>query len=130
MANSKEVKKLDRIFSQYIRKKDLKNECNRCYTCKKIITYEETDAGHYITRQHMATRFDERNVKPQCRRCNRFQSGCADEFALHLLEDYGADVLAELNQAKWTPTKVDDLTIIGMQMDYKERLKKIDVQIS
>ena len=117
-------KTLDKLFSKYIRFKDAQNGYVRCYTCNAVHPPEEVDAGHYITRQHMATRWDERNVKPQCRKCNRFESGVSDEFALHLLKDYGQDVLDELNKAKWTPTKIDTMQIVVLIEKYKEKLNE------
>ena len=125
MSLTKNEKKLDRLFSKYIRLSSSKNEICKCYTCGVMNHWKEMDAGHYITRQHKGTRWDERNVKVQCRKCNRFESGVSDEFALHLLKDYGKEVLEELNQAKWIPTKIDDFQILAMIEDYKLKLKEL-----
>jgi len=122
-------KKLDKLFSKYIRLSNSKNEICRCYTCGAMNHWKEMDAGHYITRQHKATRWDERNVKVQCRRCNRFESGVSDEFALHLLKDYGQEVLEELNRAKWIPTKIDAFQILAMIEDYKLKIKEYETRI-
>jgi len=81
------------------------------------------DAGHYITRQHSATRWSEINVKPQCRSCNRFKSGVSDEFALHLIKDYGVEILEELNRHKWIPTKaLNDLEMKELTKEYERKL--------
>lgn len=118
-------KKLDKVFSLYIRKKYTQKGYGKCYTCKRIIPFEDADAGHYINRNHKATRWDERNVKLQCRSCNRFQSGMSDEFAIALQEEYGEGVLRDLNQVKWHPYKINDLQIKQMITDYQSKLNEL-----
>jgi len=94
--------KLDTLFSLYIRKKSAtKDGMVRCVTCGKYDHWKEMDAGHYISRQYLTTRYDERNVHVQCRSCNRFHEGMKDEYTLFLMRTYGHQVLEELNQAKW-----------------------------
>ena len=36
--------------------------------------FEQADAGHFHSRRHMTTRFDEDNVSSECRFCNRFSA--------------------------------------------------------
>src|SRR3990167_1977322 len=100
---NKYIKILDRVFSEYIRKKNANHQgFVTCITCKKIEFWKDTDAGHYISREHLETRFDERNVWPQCRACNRFHEGRKDEYALALIEKFGESILKELNKAKYS----------------------------
>lgn len=54
------------------------------------------DAGHYISRSHMATRYDERNVHPQCVPCNRFQEGSRPAYAQYLIAEYGPEIIDDL----------------------------------
>lgn len=65
-------------FSKYIRLRDCiattnTKVCFKCISCKKIVTFNGNDAGHFITIACKATKFDERNVHAQCATCNRFQ---------------------------------------------------------
>lgn len=70
------VKKLDRIFSQYIRLRDrVSGDYVSCITCGKLYHWKEVDAGHFVPRDRMSVRFNEKNVNGQCRHCNRFRSG-------------------------------------------------------
>ena len=57
-------------------------------------------AGHYISRAINQLRYDERNVKVQCRSCNIFKHGAMDEFALELQKEYGLDILKILAKEK------------------------------
>ena len=95
------MNKLDRVFSRYIRMRDADQDGQvTCVTCGKIAYWKDVDAGHYIKRQHMMTRWDARNCAAQCRKCNRFAGGAMDEFALHITTKYGAETLAELMRLK------------------------------
>tara|TARA_B110001454_G_C12445070_1_gene319606 strand:- start:213 stop:599 length:387 start_codon:yes stop_codon:yes gene_type:complete len=70
------VKRLDTVFSLYIRLKNSdENGFCKCISCQKIQHYKEVDAGHFISRRHMSTRYDVDNVFPQCRYCNRYVAG-------------------------------------------------------
>ena len=65
--------RLDTVFSKYIRLRDaMPSGTFRCISCGKIKTLDQADAGHYFSRVHMNTRFDEDNVHDECRYCNRF----------------------------------------------------------
>jgi hypothetical protein len=68
------INKLDRIFSEYIRKRDAdKKGICKCITCQREFKWNELDAGHFISRKEMSVRWDERNVAAQCQYCNRFR---------------------------------------------------------
>ena len=87
--------KIDKVFHEYIRRRDADNNtgyCN-CITCKKPIHFTESDGGHFISRGRLATRYDERNVKAQCRKCNRFDFGRQYEFSLALGEQLSEELL-------------------------------------
>lgn len=64
------IRKLDEVFSRYIRLRDAdEHGYIRCISCGRIHHFNETDCGHFINRSHMATRFDEQNCNGQCRSC-------------------------------------------------------------
>ena len=120
------IKEMDKVFSKYIRKKYTKKGYGRCYACRAIKTYEELDASHYIGRQHKSVRWDERNVKVTCQKCNRFLSGNLDEFALALIKEYGQGILEELNKEKYIITKLNELQLQEMIKEYKKVLSMFD----
>ena len=79
------INKLDRIFSEYIRKKNAdKKGFVTCITSQKKYHYSEVDAGHFISRKEMSTRWHEDNVWPQSRFHNRFRYGKQYEYSLAL----------------------------------------------
>jgi hypothetical protein len=90
---SKLVKKLDFVFSQYIRKKNAdKNGNCTCCTCGKVLHWKEIQAGHFMSRKHYSIRWDERNVHPQCVACNVFRYGEQYKYSIFLGKEL-ADVL-------------------------------------
>ena len=68
--------KLDTVFSRFIRLRDARKDGTfQCISCGRILPLDQADCGHYINRQHMSTRFSEKNCNAQCRSCNRFDEG-------------------------------------------------------
>ena len=53
-------------------------------------------AGHYISRRHNATLFDERNVHAQCMNCNLWGYGNMGVYTQKLLEKYGSKIIDDL----------------------------------
>lgn len=89
-------KKADSAFSIYIRKRDR----GKCYTCGKVAHWKEMQASHFVSRNHNNTRYDEDNVKCACYQCNVMFDGNKDVFAFRLVQDYGQNILQELQDKK------------------------------
>ena len=108
------VKKLDQVFSIYIRKKYSDTfGMTTCYTCGKLAHYKDMQNGHYISRGHMATRWDESNCRPQCVGCNVFKNGNYVEYAHRLLQEIGEEGLNALMEKKklirqWTIKELEE----------------------
>lgn len=98
-------KKLDAVFSQYIRHKYAKNGLVKCYTCSTIKPIKEMQNGHWIPRNVLATRFEEKNCRPQCVVCNMFNKGRPDVFSVNLLKE-GVDI-EKMSQLRYKIFKVD-----------------------
>lgn len=68
--------KIDKVFHEYIRRRDVNDQgYGNCICCNKKIHFSESDAGHFMGRQYMSTRWNEDNVNIQARKCNRFEYG-------------------------------------------------------
>lgn len=115
--------KLDGLFSNFIRLSNAdEGGTVRCVTCPKLMHWKESDCGHWIKRQHRAVRWDERNVGPQCTRCNHFLGGAQDEFAQHIVALHGVSVLDELLRLKHTVVKRTRTDLEQMIENYKAKL--------
>jgi len=96
-SRSKVVKKLDAIFSQYIRLKDADHLGNAiCFTCKKTDHWKKLQNGHFQSRKHYSTRWLEKNCQVQCPKCNVFNYGEQFLFSKYLDEKYGNGTAEEL----------------------------------
>ena len=95
---SKLKKELDKWFSLYIRIRDA-NEYGmvQCFTCGVVRGYKDgMQNGHFQSRKHMATRFDEENCQNQCIKCNMFSQGEQFKFGINLDAKYGEGTAEEL----------------------------------
>lgn len=122
ITRSKLVKKLDNIFSQYIRLSNSKNGNCTCVTCGKVGHWKNggIQAGHFMSRKHYSTRWDERNVKPQCVGCNMFKSGEQYKFSLYLGEQLSEELLQESHKiCKFTSDELEE-----MVTHYTEEIKR------
>lgn len=90
------IKKLDKVFSDYIRQKDAVDGMAQCVTCGDIKEWKYQQNGHYMSRGNFATRWDETNCHVQCAACNVFKKGNYTEYALFMIEKYGPEKLTEL----------------------------------
>ena len=71
---SKLKKKLDVLFSQYIRRRNADHLGRvKCFTCGVEKHWKEQQAGHFQSRSHHSTRWDEVNVQVQCVKCNMYR---------------------------------------------------------
>lgn len=94
------IKKLDQVFSLYIRNLHAKDGRVACYTCGKVGEIKEMQNGHYISRSFMSGRWEPQNCRPQCVGCNVFKNGNYTEFAARLVREGGPDELERLNSLK------------------------------
>jgi len=92
--------KLDELFSVYIRNKGSIDGYNNCYTCKGNFNIKELHAGHYLSRVFTYVRWNEVNVKPQCYNCNINLRGNSVVFRKNLVNEYGEDVISDLEKSK------------------------------
>ena len=122
LTRSKLVKKLDAIFSQYIRLKDADEFGNAtCFTCGKIEFWKKgIQCGHFMSRKHYSTRWDFENCKPQCVSCNIYNAGRQFVFGKYLDEIYGDGKSDELYIKSKETIKIADYELEQMILKYKD----------
>lgn len=114
--------KLDKIFSEYIRRRDVDDHTGfgKCIDCGRETPFAEGDAGHFVGRRHLSTRWDEDNVHFQHRYCNRFLNGRQYEYG-QALGDRADELIQKSHQvAKFDATHLQYLIDI-----YKEKLAEL-----
>lgn len=137
------VKVADKHFSEFIRLRDSTFRDDgwygACITCSKrgqVARLENGkakfnigwNAGHFVTRGHKITRFDEQNVHLQCAyRCNNMKSGEYEKHRLAINRLYGegsAEALEALvRQASLY--KLYKFQLLDIISDYKARVNEI-----
>ena len=126
MAKTNLKAKLDRVFSQYIRLRDmLPGNVFQCISCGRIKPISQADCGHYINRQHMATRFSEVNCNAQCRSCNRFDEGNMSGYRAGLVRKYGETKVVLLESMKNDVRKYSEFEYEALIKFYQGEIKKI-----
>jgi hypothetical protein len=78
------VEKLDKVFSIYIRRRYAINDIAKCVTCGKEDNWKSLQCGHFMSRKHLSTRWNEDNCQVQCAGCNVFRYGEQYKFSLYL----------------------------------------------
>ncbi len=118
---SKLKKKLDGVFSKYIRARD----SHICFTCGKRMEANESQDGHYVSRAWIPLRWDERNNNCQCVGCNVFKKGNLDEYAIRLRKKYGETILEELWERKWQTFKLTTFWLESRIVYYQDLIKTL-----
>jgi len=117
-------KELDRVFSIYIRQKFSDSDGNNtCYTCGKAGTIKTMQNGHFVSRQYLATRWDENNCRIQCCGCNIFGNGKPLDFEERLKKDLGDDFVEAMKLTRHQSLKLDRLW-------YKAEIEKYKLLIT
>lgn len=120
--------KLWRAFALFIKMRDAdSNGYCRCITSGKLVHWSECDAGHFISRRHMATKYDEQNVHAQNRYSNRFCAGEQLIYAKAIDKKYGPGTSDRILARSRGTRKFEQFEIDALTKHYQEeaaRLKK------
>tara|TARA_R110002020_G_scaffold424388_2_gene633588 strand:- start:17713 stop:18120 length:408 start_codon:yes stop_codon:yes gene_type:complete len=114
---SKLKKELDKWFSLYIRLRDATDEgAVICVTCNKVGHYKSgMQCGHFQSRRHHATRWNEKNCAVQCIGCNCFKQGEQFRFSIYIDSKYGEGAAEYLEGLARTTVKFS-------RIDYEEKI--------
>ena len=118
--------KLDRIFSEFIRKRDSKNGYFKCISCGQIKPYAQADCGHYFSRSKLNTRFDENNCHAECSHCNRFLSDHLEGYRINLIKKIGKSRFDTLKIRSQQFKQITDFEYTVLIKHYKSKLKELE----
>ena len=121
------IKKLDKIFSEYIRRKYAdKKGIVSCYTCgeKAYWKGEGMQNGHFISRRSRILRWDERNCRIQCYSCNVMRYGESYIFGVKLNQEYGYNIADELLIESKKIIKQSDEDLKNLIKLYEDKIKE------
>ena len=116
-------KKLDTLFSECVRQRDVNG---RCITCGRPFQgiYTLVTCGHFRKRRHMMTRWNLENAYGQCWRCNGEDNDA--KYTTALIERLGEEKVIEiidLSHEDVHLTYLDLKEIYDALLEYKHKLK-------
>lgn len=120
------VDQLDRVFSLYIRLRDcLPNGMCKCISCGKYFPFAQVDCGHFYSRIHTATRWDEDNCNAECRYCNRMSAEHLIGYRANLVRKIGEQRVALLEVKAHQTVKRDEYVMKLLIEDYKKKVNAL-----
>ena len=129
MSRGKVVKRLDTVFSEYIRLRNADNNGNvTCFTCGKVDYWKGKgmQCGHFQSRKHYSTRWDETNCQVQCSACNVFRYGEQYKFALNLDKEFGIGTAEELLIKANEVVKISTKELESLITYYKNQIELLN----
>lgn len=120
------IAEADAWLSRYVRLIAL-NERGlvECYTCGKFFYIKNIQCGHFVGRGHYSTRFDTRNVRPQCKMCNGMRGGEPGAYALRLIKEIGIEDFILLLQLGAEHTVLKTEQLIELAAVYKAKTEML-----
>lgn len=127
-------KKLDKIFSEYVRLRDADQNGNCvCCTCGEIGYWASglrgMHAGHFHGKKGKA-RYDEQQVHAQCYTCNMVwdragQKGRPREYTIFMSKRYGQKTVDRILKEKFEVYKLRCSDIEEMINHYEDQIEKL-----
>lgn len=116
----------DQWFSKYIRLRDADSlgVCT-CITCGRRRHWKEMDAGHFVSRRYMSTRYEKRNCHAQCQTCNKYNAGEQYKHSLAIDHLYGEGTAQYLMDMSKDIVKVNKQYVMKLAQQYAEEAKTI-----
>jgi hypothetical protein len=120
------IKKADTVFSQYIRQRYANNSgITECYTCGKKDHWKNLQCGHFMSRKHYSTRWDETNCQVQCAGCNVFRYGEQYKFGRNLDIELGNGTANSLEVKSRQIVKYSNVDLMELIKHYKKKLAEL-----
>lgn len=100
-----------------------------CVTCGKVGPWKgnsagggEIESGHFIASRRMGVLFEQNNVHPQCKLCNRHLAGNQGCYELWMRKVFGQDEVDRLRQLRYAVVSFTRDQLVDMLIDYDRRL--------
>ena len=125
ISRSQTVKKLDSVFSQFIRLRDSIDGYTSCVTCGGTKPWKEQQCGHFFTRGRYATRWDEDNCFTQDYRCNIALHGNYIHYTKYMIDRFGREFVDELEIKSLSQVKIPTVELEEKIVYYTKKVKEM-----
>lgn len=126
LTRSQVVKKLDAVFSEYIRLRDSdKHGIVTCPLCWTKMRWKDAQNMHFITRACYLYRYDEMNCHAWCMRCNVFLNGNYIVYTRRMQKTYGIETIDEMIRNKSSLFKITTPGLMEMITYYKNKVEEL-----
>ncbi len=117
---SKAVALADKYFSQYVRLYSADySGMVKCVTCGAKKHWKNIDAGHFMSRIHKNTRWEEKNCSPQDSACNKWGAGKQYEHGKYLDGYWGEGTADEMMAMSKMTVKLDVFDVLEIAKKYR-----------
>jgi hypothetical protein len=115
------IKKLDSVFSQYIRWRDADADgIVKCITCDTKKDVKQMQCGHFMSRRHYATRWHPKNSAGQCYGCNIGNQGAQYKMSKELDIKHGEGTAENMYKRSQDSRKYTNEELIQLIIYYKQ----------
>jgi len=122
------IKKLDAIFSKWVRVRDSENWLITCVSCRKKIERKKAHNCHFLSRSNYNYRRDPRNTNAGCSGCNTYRPEYhLREYTIWMIDTYGRELVDEMRTNK----RLAKITVSRLQEQieyYTKELKTLALQ--
>lgn len=98
-----------------------------CVTCGVVKHWKEQQAGHFVAKKAgLAVYFEEKNIHPQCLRCNKWERGNLVKYAIFMEATYGPGIVQELDALGKSEMQIPEWRYVELIVEWKAKLKNIE----
>lgn len=125
ITRSQLVKKLDKVFSEWLRRSYADEDGNvSCYTCGEVMNWKYIQNGHFFTRGRQNTRWLSENCRPQDYRCNVALKGNYIIYTRKMLAELGEQRFDDMEKLSKSKDKIPTVQLVEMIKRYTELIKE------
>lgn len=125
----KKIDKVWTVFSKFIRLRDAVDGYCPCISCGRSHHWKECDAGHFISRKHHNTLFNEENTNAQCIECNRHKDGNEVGYKVGLMIKHDLGTIEELTRLGYMTKKYTEEELNELYKHYVNKVKVLEKEL-
>lgn len=129
MSLQEKIDRVWRVFSKFIRLRDSVEEYCPCISCGRPFHWKKCDAGHFISRKHHNTLFNEQNTNAQCIECNREDNGNETGYKVGIMIKYDLGIIEELTRLGHMTKKYTEEELNELYKYYVNKVKKLEKEL-